>query len=136
MFVSRVSVDKREVHRVAKNAVTLGRTAEERVAHLLLKQGWRILARNQRWIGYEVDLIIQRESLLVIAEVKLRSNRNATSLFGARKRRCLMRGARRFLAELAPADIETLRFDLFLVSPSGQVLHLPDVLPLNDEGPW
>ncbi|HEX2120722.1 MAG TPA: YraN family protein, partial [Thermoanaerobaculia bacterium] len=44
--------------------------------HYLLR-GYRIVARNERRAAGEVDLVVQRGSTLVIAEVKTRQTRTA-----------------------------------------------------------
>ena len=50
-----------------------GRSAERIAAWLLRLQGFRIVGRNVRVGGREVDLIARRGRLLVVCEVKTRS---------------------------------------------------------------
>lgn len=47
-----------------------GVQGEQIVAALLIKNGYKILARNVKILGVEVDLVIQRESSITLLEVK------------------------------------------------------------------
>jgi len=49
-----------------------GRAAERRVAWYFRRRGYRILARNVRAGGVELDLIVRRGRRLVFCEVKLK----------------------------------------------------------------
>jgi putative endonuclease len=51
----------------------LGKKAEDLAAEFLLKNGYKILARNFRYQKAEIDIITEKDSLIVIVEVKARS---------------------------------------------------------------
>lgn len=111
---------------------TLGTEAEERAAQLLREVGFRILLRNYRWRGGELDLVAQRGQLLVIAEVRLRSSARfggAAASISAGKRRRIRLTAQHLLARrpgLARLDV---RFDALLAAGAGQPLEwLQDVM--------
>ncbi|MEM9417410.1 MAG: YraN family protein [Bacteroidota bacterium] len=53
---------------------SLGQAAEDLAANHLQKQGFTIVARNYRYQRAEVDIIVQKQKLLVFTEVKARSN--------------------------------------------------------------
>lgn len=55
------------------SAHNLGRRAENLAASYLKNSGYTILARNYRYLKGEVDLIVQKEDILVAVEVKARS---------------------------------------------------------------
>ena len=52
----------------------LGQAAEDLAAQHLQKQGFTISARNYRYERAEIDIIAQKEKLLVFTEVKARSS--------------------------------------------------------------
>src|SRR5205814_4419042 len=51
----------------------LGKQGEELVAQQLTEQGFRILATNYRWRGGELDIVAQKNELVVMVEVKTRT---------------------------------------------------------------
>lgn len=56
----------------------LGKQGEELAIDHLLKSGFRIIERNYRFRKAEIDIIAQKEDLLIAVEVKTRS----TAFFG------------------------------------------------------
>ena len=107
---------------------SLGRAGEDAAAALYLQQGFRVVARNWRCRSGELDLVLEREGLIVFCEVKARRG----SGFGgghdavtALKRRKLRQLAEIFIATVhGPPD--TLRFDVasVYVGPSGTSVEL------------
>ena len=71
-----------------------GRAAEELAAHHLATHGLRLLARNVRCRGGEVDLICLDRNCVVFVEVRLRTNARfggaAASITEAKRRRVLL----------------------------------------------
>lgn len=51
----------------------LGREGEELALNLLKKKGYKILAKNYRYLKAEVDIIALKNNVLVAVEVKTRS---------------------------------------------------------------
>lgn len=96
----------------------LGDQAEELVASAWQRQGWQVLARNYRGIGFEIDLITQRDKTLVFVEVKARScldkNWQVDDFLSTRKKSSLQRGAEHFIANKTPTA-RYFRFDLCVV---------------------
>ena len=75
----------------------LGADAEERAAQLLRLAGYDLLARNFRCRMGELDIVARHGSLLVIAEVRLRSSAGfggAGASITAAKRARIVRAAR------------------------------------------
>jgi putative endonuclease len=58
----------------AKQASVTGRLGEQAAADYLLQRGYNILAKNERFSAYEVDLIALNDLYLVFVEVKTREN--------------------------------------------------------------
>ena len=55
-----------------------GVESENRAVKYLVKSGYKILARNYRYLKAEIDIIALKENILVVVEVKARS----ASIFG------------------------------------------------------
>jgi putative endonuclease len=92
----------------------LGREGEARAARFLKLRGYRILGRNVRAGGVEMDLIVSRGALVVFVEVKTRRTRH----FGApetavndTKQARLVRGAAAWLCD-HPQVAGQVRFDV------------------------
>lgn len=51
----------------------LGKLAEDLAAEFLLKNGYKILARNFRFQKAEIDIIAEKDNLIIVVEVKARS---------------------------------------------------------------
>lgn len=92
-----------------------GAQAEVLAAAWAQQRGWRILERNFRVRGGEIDLICLDGQTLVFIEVRLRRNADfggAAASINAAKRRRLVLAARHYLQRRAePRDV---RFDCLL----------------------
>ncbi len=92
-----------------------GREAEARAAQHLERHGLRILARNYRCRGGEVDLVCRDGATLVFVEVRLRTHRDfggaAASITPAKQRRIAL-AANHYLAG---KPLPTCRFDAVLL---------------------
>ncbi len=101
-----------------------GREGEERAAIYLASLGYRILARNARLPGGEIDIIALDGSTLVFIEVKRRSQRrfgSALAAVDARKRRVLRTIATDYAQVIAPHA--ALRFDIVALDGNRVTLH-------------
>ncbi len=79
----------------------LGAEGEQRAARFLAARGYRVVDRNVRAGGVELDLVAMRGRLVVFVEVKTRRSRAAGAPEEAvdfRKRERLARGATAWLA--------------------------------------
>ena len=94
-----------------------GRRAEEAAAQHLERHGLRVIARNHRCRGGEIDLVCRDGSTLVFVEVRQRSNRGfggAAASITAEKQRRIILAAQHYLA--AQRQTETpCRFDCVLI---------------------
>lgn len=100
-----------------------GRLGEERASDFLAARGYRILARNVRVPGGEIDAVCLDGPTLVIVEVKLRDSRrfgSALRAVDARKRATLRRAAADYAQIVAP--LAKIRFDI--VTLDGQLVSL------------
>ncbi len=94
----------------------LGPAAEAEAARLLQGKGYRILARNLRLPGGELDLVAEAAGVLVFVEVKARRSAafgGARYAVGGRKRTRLIRLAAQYLAQRRLKH-QPCRFDVVL----------------------
>ena len=106
-----------------------GRAAERRVAWHYRLRGYRILARNVRAGGVELDLIVRRGRRLVFCEVKLKRRTRYGDPLDAvdeRKRERLRRGAEAWLRANPRCRHLDVVFEVAAVRPNGIEL-VPDL---------
>ena len=109
----------------------LGAEGEARAATFLARRGYRIVGRNVRAGGVEVDLIVQRGGLIALVEVKTRRGSRLgppeLAVDGAKQAR-LVRAAAAWLRE-HPGRARSFRFDVvtcrLLASGRWEIVHWP-----------
>ena len=107
----------------------LGRRGEECAVRYLIKKKYRILARNWRDRGGELDIVARDGGTLVFVEVKTRTTDTFAlpiDSVGFEKQRKLRRLAERFIARNDFADCE-VRFDVISIvtrSAKPEIEHL------------
>lgn len=99
-----------------------GRAAEESVCAYLGKRGMRIVSRNFRAKGGEIDIVAQEGDLLAFVEVRFREE-NGHGLpeesVGPAKRRRIVAAARAYLATIPGDSWKEARFDVAAVDGGG-----------------
>ena len=109
-----------------------GRWGEALAAWLLRAKGFRILARDLRLPGGELDLVARRGKLLIFVEVKARGDlASAAEAVTPRQRQRIARAAEIFLSrnpQLAGLD---QRFDVILLSGGRRLAW-----PVHRPGAW
>jgi len=101
-----------------------GRKGEELAAAYLSDRGYRIVARNVRVPGGEIDLICVESNTLVFVEVKCRQGSSfgsALSAVDARKRRKLRVIALDYAQIVAPSA--RVRFDVVSIDGNRIAVH-------------
>jgi putative endonuclease len=110
---------------------TRGREAETLAARHLERGGLRLLERNFRVRGGEIDLICRDGKTLVFVEVRQRSRADyggAAASITAPKRRRIVLAARHYLAGKADCDC---RFDCVLID-GGQLEWIKNAFAADD----
>lgn len=101
---------------------------EEAACEYLKKQGYRILERNFRKSYGEIDIIAQKEEVIVFIEVKTRTTSSFGSPFDAiapQKLRQIIKGAKYYAYILHPDLPDNLRIDAIgVVVKDGNVVAL------------
>ena len=95
---------------------TLGCDGETRAARHLSERGWRILGRNVRAGGVELDIVAARAATVAFVEVKTRRSRGhgrPEEAVDARKQARLVRGAAAWL-HAQPRRFACVRFDVIV----------------------
>ena len=103
----------------------LGIVGEQYVADYLVKQGFAVCARNFSTRDGEIDLIAQKDSLILFVEVKTRINPlfDMAQVITPSKQHKIVRTARKYLI-LQNLDQHYCRFDVALVQKIGDRLEL------------
>ena len=108
-----------------------GREAEDRAARHLERQGLRVVARNFRVRGGEIDLICRDGKGLVFVEVRQRSRSDfggaAASITTSKQRRIIL-AAQHYLAGKADCDC---RFDCVLIE-GGELEWIKNAFAADD----
>jgi putative endonuclease len=106
-----------------------GRAGERTAERHLVRRGWRILARNWRGAGGELDLVASRRDVLAVCEVKTRGGSEALDeVLTAAQRARIARAAAAFVARRPELGGHAVRFDLIGVRGRGwlrRVRHVP-----------
>ncbi|MBL7882248.1 MAG: YraN family protein [Chryseobacterium gambrini] len=114
-----------------------GKKAEELAAEYLQKNGYKILVRNFRYQKAELDLVAEKDSLIVVVEVKARS----TDVFNLpqeavnkRKIKLIISAANYFMEEYNKN--KEVRFDIISVLPDENknlmIEHITDAFEAFD----
>ena len=100
-----------------KNNKVFGKFGEDLVVQMLLKQGFKIKARNYNKLCGEIDIIAQKGEVLSFVEVKSRINPlfDMTCLISPTKQKKIVNTAKYYCSE---HDIRNMicRFDVALVT--------------------
>lgn len=115
----------------------LGKEAENLAAEYLLKNEYKILVRNFRFKKNEVDIIAEKDNLIVVVEVKARS----TDFFilpqeavTKGKIKSIVLAANHFMEEFNKN--QEVRFDIISVLPDKkgnlEIEHIPDAFQAFD----
>jgi putative endonuclease len=112
----------------------VGRDAEEAVCAYLGKRGIRIVERNFRSRGGEIDIIAREGEVLAFVEVRFREEDGhglPEESVGAVKRRRIATAARAYLATVPPDSWREARFDVAAVDGGdcGPVIRYYDPRP-------
>lgn len=102
--------------RVSLDHKLFGRQAESAAEQYLRGQGYRIRDRNVRSVHGELDLVVERDGVLVFVEVKARRTESyggASYAVDIRKQARIIRLAAQYLAQHRMQN-QTCRFDVLL----------------------
>ena len=106
-----------------------GQRGEDKACRWLNAQGYTVLARNWRSRRGEIDIIAEKASVLVFAEVKTLPSGNLETLaheLGARKQKRIIETAKLFLSNHRKYSNNVVRFDVLVIDMPGfdDVYHI------------
>ena len=109
----------------------LGKAAEDLAIHYFVEQGFVTKARNYRYQRAEVDIITQKNQLLIFVEVKARSSDQfgyPESFVSAKQQRLLHAAAEHYM--MMHGWCHAVRFDIIAIrqiySDQFQLTHFED----------
>ena len=105
----------------SEQATARGRAGEDIAARYLRRHGLKVVARNYRVRGGEIDLVCEEGSMLVFVEVRLRSHDGfggAVSSITHEKQRKLILAARHWLSQHGDRNC---RFDCIVMDAPEEI---------------
>lgn len=106
-----------------------GRHAESQASAALAAEGFSEVARRVRTGVGEIDLVVERDGLLVFVEVKARATLGEAAVaLGARQQARLLAAGEAWMAANPGHGAKGVRFDLLLVDQAGRVRRIADVI--------
>ncbi len=110
--------------------ITLGKEGEEQAVRFLINAGYRIKHRNWRFKKNEIDIITEKGNLLVVVEVKTRTNdyfENPKEAVTKKKQRFIIKATEAYIQQF---NIESeTRFDIISIifrNGKAEVEHIED----------
>lgn len=100
-----------------------GLEAEETAAKLLEGKGYKILERRYKCKAGEIDIIAQKDELIVFAEVKSRKSALLDDPIGKRGRQRIASAALQYISENPEISNYEMRFDFIFVDSRNAPAH-------------
>ena len=114
-----------------ESTVKIGRDGEDKASKYLESLGYKIVARNFKRRGGELDIIAKDGEILVIAEVKTLPSGNIETLsheLNLRKQKRIIETSKRFIEINRQYNDSIIRFDVLVIDMPG----FPDVYHIKD----
>ncbi|NKC29289.1 YraN family protein [Falsiroseomonas selenitidurans] len=106
-----------------------GRQAEALAEAALVAEGFAPLARRCRTAAGEIDLVVERDGLLVFVEVKARATlAGAAQALAPRQQARLLAAGEAWMAANPGHGAAGVRFDLLLVDAAGRLRRIADAI--------
>lgn len=108
------------------NSSLQGSLAETQAADYLVHKGHKLIARNFRAVGGEIDLVTLEDKTLVFVEVKQRASQafgGPIAAVNARKQKRIVQAALQFIKMHKKPAYEEIRFDVICILPA-EINHI------------
>lgn len=114
-----------------KSTRTIGQKGEDKACSYLVSHGYSIVERNWRTRSGEIDIIAQKDGVLVFAEVKTLPSGDLETLsheLNGRKQKKILETAKLFLIKHRKYNESIIRFDVLVVDMPlfSEVYHIED----------
>ncbi len=113
---------------INRTSVEKGRAGEDTAASYLKKIGFKIIQRNFRWYGNEIDIIARDKDYIVFIEVKASSSQDydhPLMWISESKQKRIIRASEGFLT-LNKISVHPVRFDILAIDVTGSISHIKD----------
>lgn len=110
-----------------------GLRAEDQAADHFTSLGFEVVAKRYKTKSGEIDLIVQRETLVIFVEVKARASVNeGLESIMARAQRRIASAATQWMADTDHAIIGTVdyRFDVVVITPDHTLTHFENAFSM------
>lgn len=100
----------------------IGKAGEDKAAEYLKENGYKIIERNWHTRFGEIDIIAQKNDIIVFVEVKTLPNGDAETLervLGKHKQKKILETAKCFLNKYRQYSNSIIRFDVLVVDMPG-----------------
>lgn len=103
-----------------------GNKGEALVVEYLMKKGYMILNRNWRCGHWELDIVAEKDGVIVFVEVKTRRRETLPrDTISERQIRTLTQAAEMYLREMT--QVKECRFDLVMVNKTGDLSKIEHI---------
>ncbi|MGI9552964.1 MAG: YraN family protein [Aurantibacter sp.] len=102
-----------------------GKEGEQMAVDFLIDAGYKIRCRNYRYLKSEIDIIAQKEAILVVVEVRARSNDQIIPIadtITSKKIKLLVMGADHYVTT-NKLDVE-VRFDIITILKNKKIFKI------------
>jgi len=108
-----------------------GVEAEEQACKFLRANGFKIIQERYKCKHGEIDIIAQRDELLVFVEVKKRGSFGADDPITQTQKKRIINAAMQYLSDNPEKNDLDMRFDSILVDSSKTLAHIEDAWRLE-----
>lgn len=114
----------------------IGNKGEDRACFFLLQNGYKILFRNWHDRQGELDIIAEKNQILIFVEVKTIPNGTIDMLqqvLGPRKKQKIIKTSKRFLYKYRKYSMNLIRYDVIVLDMEGlpSVYHIENAFMEN-----
>jgi putative endonuclease len=116
---------------ILKSNHASGIAAEELACVFLRKNGFEIVGERYKTKHGEIDIIAQKDNLLIFVEVKKRGNFGSDDPITATQKKRIINAAMQYLSDNPEKNELDMRFDSILIDSAQTLAHIEDAWRLE-----